>query len=93
MTDAEVRDLVSRVFREGFEDLGFQGATVRSEQDFDGTSVLRVRARFGNADVSSDRLTEALHRIRSELLNKGEERFVFLSIDSSENEMIEEDVD
>ena len=93
MTDAEIRDLVFRVFREDFGDLGFQDATVQSEQDFDGTSILRVRARFSKSDVSSDRLTEALHQIRSELLNKGEDRFVFLSIDSSENEAVEEDVE
>jgi len=37
-------------------------------------------------------LTDALHEIRSKLINMGEERFVLLNSESPEEEMIDEDL-
>ncbi len=93
MTDAEINKIAERVLRERFKDLGFQHSTVQSEQDFDGSSILRIRAHLKKSDVPSDRLTDALHEIRSKLLDKDEERFILLSSESPEEEMVDEDVE
>jgi hypothetical protein len=93
MTDLEINKVVSKVLREQLREFGFQRATVHSEQDFDGSSILRVTAHLRKWDVPSSRLTEALHEIRSKLLSKGEERFVLLGSESPREETVEEDVD
>jgi hypothetical protein len=93
MTDLEINKVVSKILREQLREFGFQRATVHSEQDFDGSSILRVTAHLRKWDVPSSRLTEALHEIRSKLLSKGEERFVLLGSESPREETVEEDVD
>ncbi len=93
MTDSEINDVVSRLLRERLKDFGFKHAIVQSEEDFDGSTVLRVTIDLSNWDVPPVRLSDALHEIRSTLLDKGEERFVLLSSQSPKEEMIDEDVD
>jgi hypothetical protein len=94
MTDDEINKIVSKLLLERFKDVDFQHSTVESEEDFDGSSILRVTAHFGNQEVPSERLINALHEIRSELLNKGEERFVFLSSVSPQDQVVvDEDVE
>ncbi|MGE0037009.1 MAG: hypothetical protein AB7S93_15330 [Xanthobacteraceae bacterium] len=93
MTDAEINKIVSSILRDRFKDLGFQRSTVRSEEDFDGSSILRIVVHLKNGDVPSNRLTDVLHEIRSRLISKGEERFVFLSSESPQGEMVDEDVE
>jgi hypothetical protein len=93
MTESEINKIVSKILRDRLKDFGFQRASVHPEQDFDGSSILRVTAHIKRHDVPSSRLTEALHEIRSKLLSKGEERFVLLGSDSSSEEAVEEDVD
>jgi len=78
MTDDDINQVVSGLLRHHFEDLGFERSTVKSEEDFDGTTILRVTAYLKNADASTNRLIEALKDIRSNLIARGEERFVFL---------------
>ena len=46
MTDAEINEVVSELLRERFADLGFERSTVKSEEDFDGSSIIRVTAHF-----------------------------------------------
>jgi hypothetical protein len=67
MMDDEINAVVSELLRSRFGDAGFEYSTVRSEEDFDGSSILRVTAHFNNGEVSTDRLFDALHDIRSEL--------------------------
>lgn len=93
MTDAEISKIVSKLLRESLKDFGFKRAIVQSEQDFDDSSILRVTAYLEKYDVPANRLTDTLHEIRSALLSKGEERFVLLSSQSPEEEMIDEDVE
>jgi len=93
MTDSEINKIVSRVLRARLRDLGFERVAVHSEQDFDGSTILRITVYLKKSDVPPARLTDALHEIRSELLNKGEDRFVLLSSQSPNEEMIDEDVD
>jgi hypothetical protein len=93
MTDDEINKIVSKLLRKRFKDIGFRRSSVESEQDFDGSAILRVTAHFGKGDAPSDRLTDALHDIRSELLRRGEERFVFLNSEYPQDDLVEEDVE
>lgn len=93
MTDEEINKLVSKLLRERFKDKGFERSVVKSEEDFDGSSVLKVTAHFKKDNVSTERLTESLHEIRSKLLDQGEERFVFLNFRSPREETVDEDVE
>lgn len=93
MTDDEINEIVSELLRERFKPFGFQRSTVESEQDFDGSPILRVTAHLKDGDVPSERLTEALYDIRSKLISRGEERFVFLNSTSPEDEVVDEDAE
>jgi hypothetical protein len=93
MTDDEIDKIVSKLLRDRFQDTGFQRSTVRSEEDFDGAPILRVTAQFRERGVSSERLINALHDIRAELLRRGEERFVFLDSKYPEEEVVDEDLE
>jgi len=79
MTDDEINAVVSELLHRRYGDIGFERSTVKSEEDFDGSSILRVTARFNNMDLPANRLIDARHDIRSELIRRGEERFVFLT--------------
>jgi hypothetical protein len=93
MTDDEINAVVSELLRSRFGDAGFEYSTVRSEEDFDGASILRVTAHFKNGEWSTDRLFDAAHDIRSELIRRGEERFVFLDREFPHEEMIDVDLE
>jgi hypothetical protein len=93
MTDDEINAVVSELLHQRFDDIGFERATVRSDRDFDGDSILRITAHFNNADLPSGWLVEALHGIRDELIGRGEERFVILHSAVPENELLDEDIE
>ena len=95
MTDDEINEVVSRLLRKRFEDLEFERSTVESEQDFDGSSILRVTAHFNSGEVPADRMIDARHAIRSELIKRGEERFVFLDsvFPHDQDEFVDEDLE
>lgn len=94
MTDNEINAIVSNLLRARFENLGFDYSTVESEEDFDGSSILRVKAHFKDGEVPSEQLINALHDIRSTLIEQGEERFVFLSgAYPQDQEVVDEDVE
>jgi hypothetical protein len=91
MTDDEINGIVSELLRKRFADIGFERSTVESEEDFDGSSILRITAHFKQGEVPSVRLINALHEIRSELINRGEDRFVFLDRAVPHDELVDED--
>jgi hypothetical protein len=96
MTDDEINAVVSELLRGRLGDAGFEYATVKSEEDFDGDSIVRVTAHFNNGRVPTARLIDAMRDIRSELIPRGEERFVLLSgkySDEHEDEDEDEDED
>lgn len=93
MTDDEINKIVYKLLGEQFKAFGFEHSTVKTEEDFDGSSIIRVTAHLKDGDVPSEKLTEALHDIRSQLLRNGEERFVFLNSKSPEDEVVDEDVE
>jgi hypothetical protein len=95
MTDDEITEVVSRLLRKQFEDLEFEYATAQSEEDYDGSSIIRVRAHFKGRRVPVVRLIDAGHDIRTELIKRGEERFVFLSsaLPHDQDEMVDDDLE
>jgi hypothetical protein len=95
MTDDEINEVVSELLRKRFADLGFERSTVESEQDFDGSSVIRVMAHFSKRGIPADRLIDAGHDIRSALIKRGEERFVFLdsAVPHDQDEFVDEDLE
>jgi hypothetical protein len=95
MTDEEINEVVSTLLRKQFEDLEFEYATAESEEDYDGASIIRVKTYFKSGCVpAADRLIDAVHEIRIELIKRGEQRFVFLdTIIPYDHEFVDEDVD
>jgi hypothetical protein len=93
MTDAEINEIVSRILRARLEQFGFAQSRVNSESDFEGSPIIRVTARYENGRVPSNQLTDSLHAIRSELLRRGEERFVFLDSEYPGQEEADEDTE
>ncbi len=81
MNDYEISKVVTEVLTKNLASQGFEKADVASEMDFDGSSIIRVKAHYGDAEVSSDEIIKSLHEIRDELIEKGEERFVILQSD------------
>lgn len=93
MTDDQITEIVTKVLRREFKGLGLERVLVNSEEDFDGDSIIRVNAKLKDGTAPADRLAKALHDIRSELIDRGEDRFVFLSSAQPDVEFIEEDVE
>lgn len=89
MTDDQIATVATEVLKRAFKELGFEDAVV----DFDGASIIRVEA-HATHPVPVKRLTTALHEIRSRLIDRGEDRFVFLdALDPHEVIPIDEDVE
>ena len=94
MTDQEISQLVERVLANRVPNADFQGADVRSDVDFDGDSIIRVTARYARRpDERPDRLIDAVHDLRSALIQEGEDRFVFLTNDVESERRLEVDLD
>jgi hypothetical protein len=95
MTDAEINQVVSELLHRRFADLGFERSTVKSEEDFDGSSIIRVTAYFKSRGAPTDQLIDSFHDVRSELLRRGEERFVFWgpAFPHDQDEMVDEDLE
>ena len=81
MNDQEIRATVVEILKMMAPDAEFEGADVTFESDWDGEPVISVRARFAHAPEDPSLLLDAGHRVRSALLAKGEDRFVFLAAD------------
>jgi hypothetical protein len=93
MTDDEINAVVSELLHRRYGDIGFERSTVKSEEDFDGSSILRVTAHFKNGELPTKRMIDAVQEIRSELITRGEERFVFLDSEYPGEEIGDEDED
>ena len=78
MTDGEINEVVTRILRDRLNQFGFAGSQVRSELDFDGTPIIRVTGRYENGRIPTDKYIDSLEAIRTELIDRGEDRFVFL---------------
>lgn len=95
MTDDEISKVVSGLLQRQFADLGFDHSIVASEEDFDGTSIIRVVAHFRDGPVpTAVRLIDAVHDIRTELIKHGDKRFVFLDVAfPNDHELVDEELE
>jgi hypothetical protein len=94
MTDDEINEVVSRLLQKQFEDLPFEYSTAESEEDFDGSSIIRVKTYFKNGPIPAARMIDAGHDIRTELIKRGDPRFVFLdTVFPYDREYVDEDVE
>ncbi len=92
MTDDQIRKLVTPVLRKALAQSGYRSATVQSEADFDGNPIVRIVASVSSEDVPAETLLDAQHEIRSLLIGKGDDRFVFLDAVHPHEEFMDEDI-
>lgn len=93
MTDDDISEVASKVLRTRFPEAGFIGAKAKSDVDYDGTPILKIMAQFQHRPRAADASSTAIHDLRTELLKRGEDRFVFLSNEyRDQQEEQEEDV-
>jgi hypothetical protein len=93
MTDDEINEVVSRLLRKQLEGSEFEYATAESEVDYDSASIIRVKAHFRGGPVpAAVRLIDDIHDIRTELIKRGDERFVYLNVAfPNDHELVDED--
>ena len=91
MTNDQIKNLIMPLLREAWGQSGFSNATVESETDFDGNPIIRIVAEGVPEDISAERLLEAQHKIRSLLLERGDDRFVFLDAAYPQDEFVDEE--
>ena len=92
MTNDEIQQVASEILSKNLGHFGFQGAETAPEIDFDGSSVLRIKARYTDENAPTKAITQSMHEIRSALLGQGEERFVYLEGVLLGEEHIDEDI-
>ena len=93
MTDSEINEVVTKVLRNRLNQFGFARSRVLSDLDFDSSPIIRVVARYENGHVPTDKLIDSLEDIRSELIERGEERFVFLDSEYPDEEEDDEETE
>jgi hypothetical protein len=91
--NAEIQKIAERVLQSQFASSRIVGCRVASEEDFDGAEIVRVTAVSEiPVDDASARLAANL-AIRDELLQRGDDRYVFLDIELSSDQPDEDDGD
>ncbi|GEP05697.1 hypothetical protein [Methylobacterium oxalidis] len=93
MTEREIESIVSNVLRARFPGGQYTGAAVRFDTDFDGAPIIRVTARYQTRPDSRTEIVRTVHAIRDALLDRGEERFVYLTNDIADERQAHADVD
>ncbi len=92
LSEADVKVIASSFLDERLRPYGYKHVTVEDEEDFDGSHILRMIARVGQ-HVPARQLIDTLAVIRTALLEKGEQRLVYLSTVSQDSADIGEDDD
>ncbi len=80
-TEAAIREIVSKVLRERFADLGLMKSDIVFDEDFDGEKIVRVTAHFDGPQDVGESLFDAADTIRAQLIEAGDDQFVFVSRD------------
>jgi hypothetical protein len=78
--DAEIQKIAASVLANRFTPQHFLNCEAHSEEDFDGASIVRVKALLSEPiDNPAERLDATL-AIRNELHNRGDDRYVYLDL-------------
>lgn len=78
LSEGEVSEIAASIIGERLRPFGFEDVTVADEEDFDGIHILRMIAQVRDK-VPADRLIDTIDAVRTALLKRGEDRFVYLS--------------
>lgn len=79
--DAEIQKIAASVLANRFAPQHFLNCEAHSEEDFDGASIVRVKALLSEPiDDPAERLDATL-AIRKELHSRGDDRYVYLDLD------------
>jgi hypothetical protein len=80
MRDAQIQEIVTRVLQTRLAARNFIDCEVKSEEDFDGESIIRVKARSRIPVEDAEERLGATMAIRDELRERGDDRYVFLNL-------------
>ncbi|ORE92340.1 hypothetical protein [Aurantimonas sp. 22II-16-19i] len=78
LSEDEARRIAEPILRKYLQPFGYGGVSVSSEEDFDGAIVLRMSVNV-ERQVSGRAMVDVVGAIREALLDRGDERFAFLS--------------
>jgi hypothetical protein len=80
LTEEQVKQLADAVLREELGSSGYESVSVRFDDDNDGDPAIYLDAHLlpNSPLVDAKIFVEALHKLRSELINNGELRFPYL---------------
>jgi hypothetical protein len=79
--DAEIQKIAESVLATRFAPQRFLNCEAHSEEDFDGESVVRVKAVLAEPIHDPAPRLDATLAIRDELHNRGDDRYVYLDLD------------
>lgn len=92
MTDAEITQIVQKVLADRLAPIGLKSSRAFSDIDFDGTPIVRVTADYARRQRKpTDDQLEAAHLVREKLLERGDDRFVFVTSTYPDDEDDEDD--
>jgi hypothetical protein len=89
MRDAEIQKIADGILRSRLSSDGFLGCEARTEEDFDGASIIRVIAHVKESRADARARLDATMAIRAELEREDDNRFVYLDLkgeDADESE-------
>jgi hypothetical protein len=94
ITDAEIGAIVTGILKARLPESEFLNAEARSDEDYDGGPIVRVKAHFARPPADLRKFVDSIDVIRTELQRSGEDRLVFLShAYPGVDDEIDEDVD
>ncbi|MFO1101702.1 MAG: hypothetical protein U1E20_02220 [Methylocystis sp.] len=80
--DAEIQEIAAKILENRLAAQKFLSCDVKSEDDFDGVPVIRITAHILTPMKSITDKLNATIEIQDRLQERGEDRFVFLDIDT-----------
>ena len=91
--NAEIQKIAERVLKTELASSNILGCRVNAEEYFDGAEIIRVTAISEIPVDAARRRLAANTAIRDELLQRGDDRYVFLDIEVSSEQPDDEDCD
>ncbi len=95
LTDAEVKAIADEVLGREMASFPFEGAEVRSGEDYDDTPSLFITANVGAgvpAPLEGGSIGQLRVALQKALLERGEERFPYFRLSRADAETLDDDV-
>jgi hypothetical protein len=87
LSEIEVQAMAEPILQKGLAPYGYRSSEIEEVEDFDGDFIFRLEAQVDNR-VPADLLIELMGKIHSQLRIKGENRFVILSTQAKDTEVV-----